>query len=101
MASLKMSRMAAECRRSSQATSFIAKLLLEKLREIAAGHRALDVTERARVADLARGVDEPGHRGAIQRRRVADAAHAGRGQLGHAERTPGHRDHEIHRLRDR
>src|SRR5207237_7533917 len=57
--------------------------------------RALEISERALVLRLARGVDQPGHRGAIERGREADSLHPGGFQLGNAERPALDADHEL------
>src|SRR5688572_30454210 len=52
--------------------------------EVVARHRAVQIAEGARLADLARRVGETGHRRTIQRSRETDAAYARRRELGDA-----------------
>src|SRR5687767_8833736 len=134
MASLKIARMAFECRRRAPLTSFMrtpfkpgyppwrrvcaaaprqrsaglrdatnasCRGLLEVAGEFRAGHHAVEVAEAARLADLARGVDQARHGSAIQRRGEADAAHAGRRELSHGERLARNADHEVYGLGNR
>jgi hypothetical protein len=57
--------------------------------------------EAASLANLAGGVEESRHGGAIERRREADARDAGRLQFAERKRFALDAHHEVHRLRDR
>src|SRR5256885_885949 len=65
------------------------------------GDRAVEVTEAALVSHLARGVEQPGHRGAIERGGETDPTHAGRLELGHRERLALDAGHEVEGRADR
>src|SRR6185312_4117548 len=61
--------------------------------------RVVEESERAVVAQLLRGTEEGAHRGAVERRAEAHAAHSGGGELRHAR--PARRGDHVDRLRHR
>src|SRR5579872_6531624 len=63
--------------------------------------RRVDVAEGSLVLQLARGGDEPAHRGAIKRAGEADTTHASRFQLRNGKRHALNTGHEIERLGNR
>jgi hypothetical protein len=70
-------------------------------RKLRRRQRGVDEAERPALLRLPRRSDEPAHRGAIKRGGKADAAHAGRLELGDGERFAGYANHEIEGFCDR
>src|SRR3954469_21944456 len=69
--------------------------------ELGRRERALEIAEASLSLHLARRVDEPAHRGAVERGRKAHAPHARGLELAHREGLALDAGHEVHRFLQR